>query len=74
MELVFLQFLGTVIHAVIAPWCCKGQRPRSYEEGGEHYNHADCRATKGGAVKLTASGYRDSIFNDSEEKPLLPAY
>ena len=71
--LAFIQFCVTIVHAVISPWCCKGQRPRPYKEGFEPHNYADRRA-KGDADKLTASGYRDSIFNESENEPLLPTY
>ena len=70
----FFLFCVTVIHAVITPLCCKGQRPRPYYmEGCEPHNNTDCRA-KGDADKQRASGYRDSIFNESDDEPLLPTY
>ena len=69
----FFQFCVTVIHAVIAPLYCKGQRSRPYVEGCEPHNHADHRA-KGDAEKQRASGYRDSIFNESDDEPLIPTY
>ena len=64
--LAFLQFCGTIIHAVIAPWCCKGPKQVhvQYDEDiNEPSNHT--------RVGYSANdGYHDSIFNKSE--PLLP--
>ena len=69
----FFQFCAIVIHAVIAPVCCKGQKPRPYVEDCEPHNHADHRM-KGDADKQRVSGYRDSIFDESDDEPLLPTY
>ena len=69
--LVFIQFCGTVIHSVIAPWWCQGQRRRQYEEECKHHDHAGHKAM-GDVDKQTARDYRDSILNDSDDKCLLP--
>ena len=69
----FLQFCATVIHATIITVCCNGQKPRPYVKGCEPHNQADHRM-KGDADKQRASGYRDSIFDESDDEPLLPTY
>ena len=70
---VFLQFCGTVLHAMIAPWCCKGLRPTPYECGE---NKPNDRVVRRAELVLSAvqsaGGYRDSIFDESE--PLFPTY
>ena len=71
----FLQFCGTVVYVVIAAWsqCCRlGLKPRPYYEENRANNLADHRAELVLSDIHSASGYRDSIFNESE--PLLPTY
>ena len=70
----FLQFCGTVLHAVIIVWCCQGLKPRPYEleENNKPNNRVVCRAELVLSAAQSAGGYRDSIFNESE--PLLPTY
>ena len=71
--LSFLQFCGTLLHAAITPWCCKGLIPRTHEDNNKPNNaHVVRRPELVVGDVFSAGGYRDSIFDESE--PLLPTY
>ena len=65
----FLQFCCIVLHAIVAPWCCKRLLPRTHEENN---NRVVRRAELVVGDAFSAGGYCDSIFDESE--PLLPTY
>ena len=70
----FLQFCGTVIHAVIAPWCCKGLKQAPPHEAANELSadHADINVMADQRNGYSANGFRDSVLNESV--PLLPTY
>ena len=70
----FVQFFCTVVHAMIASWCCKGptQTLYAYEADSEPNIHSDLVEQQNVRDRYSFNGYRDSIFNESE--PLLPTY
>ena len=62
---VFLQFCGTVLYAIIKPLChrCHKQKTAQIDEDDPSHN-------KGRPLVEHYGHFRDSIFNESE--PLLP--
>ena len=58
-----LPFYSFVLHAIIAPWCCKRLLPRTHEENN---NRVVRRAELVVGDAFSAGGYCDSIFDESE--------